>query len=163
MTTIDSRRATRRAVAYDSLDAIVADAERLVDASATTTGNWNLAQILEHLATAMDYQVDGFPPELRFNRLVQLALRLLVKRWILTRGMRPGFRLKGKAAAALIKEPSEVEVRQALDRLRRSAARLKAAERCADHGGFGPLCKAEAELLHRRHAELHMSFVAEPA
>lgn len=161
MPVVDTRRSVRRAVAYDSLDAIVADAQRLVDAGATTTGNWSLAQILEHLATAMDYQVDGFPPELTFNPVLRFFVRTMLKKRFLTRGVPSGYKLKGRAATALIKEQSEVEAAAALDHLRRAAERFKAATKSADHGAFGPMTKAEAELLQRRHAELHMSFVAE--
>jgi hypothetical protein len=159
----DSRTVPRRSVSYTTLDAVVADADRLVAARATTTGNWSLAQILEHLATALDYQVDGFPPELQFGRVMKWLCRTFFKRRILEQGMVPGFKLKGPAATALIREQSDVELADALEHLKSAVGRLKAAARVADHGAFGPLTRAEAELLHRRHAELHMSFVAEPA
>ena len=159
---VDTRKCPRRQVAYASLDEIVADAERLAAANAPTTGNWTLAQIFEHLATAMDYQVDGYPPSLQLNPVLRFMVKTLFKKRILTKGMTPGFKLRGSAATALVKQRSDVELEAALAHLRRSVARLKAADRCADHGAFGPMTKAEGELLHRQHAAMHMGFVAEP-
>ena len=160
-TELDTTFAPRRTVAYPTLDAIVVDARRLVAAEATTTGNWSLAKILEHVAQGMEFGVDGFPPQMRARLVVRLLCRYVFKARIMREGMKPGFQLRGAAKQALVDNAGRLDAHKALDRLVRAVERLKAAERSADHFAFGPLSKDEAVLLHRRHAELHMSFVAD--
>lgn len=153
----------RRAVAFAHLDAFTADAQRLARANAATSGAWSLAQILEHLAIAIEYQLDGFPPPLHLPRLAKLLLRIFLKKRILTRGMSPGFRLKPAAAPLLVPAAEGLALEASLEHLKRAVGRLQAAARFADHPAFGPMTKEEATALHLRHAELHMSFVVEPA
>jgi len=50
----------RRAVAYESLDDVLVDAERLVAApKVKMLGNWSLGQMLAHLAGGMHMSIDG--------------------------------------------------------------------------------------------------------
>ena len=49
----------RRAVRYESLNDLLADAEQLAVQDIDTLGNWNLGQILKHISHALDSSIDG--------------------------------------------------------------------------------------------------------
>ena len=156
--TTDTTKCPRRSIEYRTLDEVVTDAERLVAAGGTTTGNWSLGQILEHVATVMDKSIDGF--DIRPPWPLRLIGRWYLKNRFLRDGMPSGFQLKGAAAKELI--PEETPPQQALEHLRRAAERLKAETRRATHPFFGDLSQEESNRINCRHAELHMSFIAEP-
>jgi len=156
--TIDTKTAPRRELTYATLDEVVTDAERLVAANATTTGNWSLGKILEHLATVLDKAVDGF--ENRPPLPVRLVGRWFLKKKFLRDGMPAGFQLTGGIAKEIL--PDETDTQQALEHLRKSAERLKNHKEDIAHPFFGPMTHEEILAINCRHAELHMSFVAEP-
>jgi hypothetical protein len=79
----------------------------------------------------------------------------LMKRRLLKRGLRPGFKLpKDREAAAY---PAVASPQEALDILRQ-AVRLRHEKATAIHPLFGKLTHEEWTQLHLRHAELHLSF-----
>jgi hypothetical protein len=53
--------ATRRSLSFDSLDAAVADAEKLLAGGYEKHGQWSLGQVCGHLANWLGYAMDGFP------------------------------------------------------------------------------------------------------
>jgi Protein of unknown function (DUF1569) len=146
---------TRRRVRYASIDDLLADAERAVNNHSTTTGNWSLGQILEHLAIANDKSIDGFG----FNAPwpVRTIGRIVFKKRLLEKGLTPGFKLSPKAAAVLV--PGETDSVAALAHLRKSVERLKCEQKRSPHPFLGPMTPEEAEKMCLRHSELHMSFV----
>lgn len=155
---MSSQTANRRKLSYASLNEVVEDATRLTAAEAPTTGNWSKGQIFEHLARVMDFSLDGFP----FN--MPWPIRIIgiyyFKPRIFKHGMSPGFQLKGATKQALAPDPLEDQA--ALEHLQKSVQRLETeTQRCASPV-FGELTRDEWNLMHRRHAELHMSFIAEP-
>ena len=155
---IDTTKTERRLVNYPTLEEIFSDAERLVAAGARTTGNWSLGQILKHVATVMDKSIDGFdvnPPF--FMRWLSI---LFFKKQFLRDGLPSGFKLKGGAAKELL--PDESDVQAELEHLRTAVERLKNEPHRAFHPFFGTMTREESDLLNRRHAELHFSFIAEP-
>lgn len=150
--------ATRRKVAYASLEEIAADAKRLNAADASATGNWSRGQIFEHLARLMDFSLDGFP----FNMpgVFRLIGKYYFKPLILKNGMKPGINLKGNSLKALAPDPLEDQA--GLDHLLNSIERLQNESQRHRSPFLGELTREEWDLLHQRHAELHMSFIAEP-
>jgi hypothetical protein len=156
---INTKHAPRREVRYDSLDDIVADAERLVAANAPTTGNWTKGQILKHLATVMNKSIDGF--EHMANPLLIWFLRLTFKKRALSQTMPAGYRLKGKSADELL--PSPIDDQDALQQIRQAVARLHNESQRRPNAFLGPLSSEEWDQLHCRHSEMHMSFIAEPS
>jgi hypothetical protein len=146
---------TRRRLRYNSLDEVIADAERAVAANSATTGNWSLGQIIEHLATAHDKMIDGFGFTAPWP--MQTLGHLFFKKRLLTKGMTPGFKLNPKAAAILV--PGETDASAALEHLRKSTQRLKTEEKRSPHPFLGAMSVEEYDQLCLRHAELHMSFV----
>jgi hypothetical protein len=146
---------TRRRVRYASIDDLLTDAERAVNSHATTTGNWSLGQILEHLAIANEKSIDGFGFSASWP--VRTIGRLVFKKRLLEKGLTPGFKLSPKAAAVLV--PGETDTVAALAHLRKSLERLKNESKRSPHPFLGPMTADEAERICLRHAELHMSFV----
>ena len=59
----------RSTLRFESLDEVLAEAERLSVAERNGTlvraGNWTLGQTLGHLATWCRFAFDGYPPEVR--------------------------------------------------------------------------------------------------
>jgi hypothetical protein len=144
----------RRQVRYQSLDELLADAERMATQPHRTLGNWSYGQILGHLAETCHMSIDG-------NRMkVPWPLRLigrLLRNRVLTKPMSAGFKLPRRMAAALV--PGDMPTADGLAALRRGIERLRTETRRAPHLVFGPYTAAEWDQLHLRHAELHMSFV----
>ncbi len=154
---VDTKTAPRRDLTFATLDEVVADAERLVATEATTTGNWSLGKILEHLATVIEKPIDGFentPPW-----PMRLVGRWFLKNLFLRKGMHPGFQLKGEIAKELV--PDETDPQQALEHLRRAAQRLKNHTADVSHPFFGPMTHEEILGINCRHAEMHLGFVKE--
>ena len=154
----------RRKLCYASFDDVLADAERLVRAGATTTGSWSLDQILGHLAIAIEKSLDTNPDELGWKPpwYIRLAGRYLIKRRILKRGMPSGFKLPAEVEDRVVPAAGG-DLNAALERLRRAAARLRSDSPRWPHPIFGPMPPDEWNRWHLRHAELHLSFVKEPS
>jgi hypothetical protein len=146
---------SRRRVHYNSYDELLADAERAVHEKAGTTGNWSLGRILEHLAIGNDKSIDGF------GFLAPLPVRMVagmfLKRRLLSRGLKPGFRLPKRAEQILV--PDEIDPNDALEHLRRSVQRLQSETKRSPHPFLGRMTLDESSRMSLRHAELHMSFV----
>lgn len=148
----------RRTVSYASLQEIVDDATRLTAAEAPTTGNWSKGQIFEHLARLMDRTLDGF--DFKMPWPIRMIGIYYFKPRIIKHGMKAGFQLSGAPKKAL--SPDPVEDQAGLEHLKAAIHRLETESQRHASPFFGELTREEWNLLHRRHAELHMSFIAEP-
>jgi hypothetical protein len=157
MTVNTSKVANRRALRFDTIGDIMADVERLNQGKMKTLGNWSGGQILKHLSIVMNGSIDGAP--VGFAWPLRLLGRVMKKR-VLTKGMTPGFQLKGAAASALVPGPLSWE--EGLEIFRRACKRQETEEKREPSPFLGPLSRAEWNQLHCRHAELHLSFL-EPA
>lgn len=148
----------RRHLRFESLDAILADAECLAGVPTKQLGNWSLGQILVHLATVFEKSIDG--TEYKPNWLARRAGRLfapLWKRWVLRWGMPAGIR----PPAWIFKEvapPERVSTADGLAALRRAIGRLKAEGERDWAQSFGVFTRDEWDRFHMRHAELHLSY-----
>lgn len=90
---IDTKRQTdRRTLNFPTIDAVLADVDRIVAADRAgtlrCTGNWSAGQAMGHVAAWINYAYDGFPlgPPPFFIRWI---LRLMKKK-ILSSGMQAG-------------------------------------------------------------------------
>lgn len=147
--------AGRRVVRYESLDEILADAERLAVIPTRTLGNWSVGQIYTHLAKAADVLIDGAP--LSAPLPVQWVLRTFLKKRILSKSLSPGFKLP-KRASSLIPDLTSTEM--GLELLRIATARIKKTEKRAErHPAFGKCSTEDWNAWHLRHSEMHMSFI----
>jgi len=155
---VNTKTCPRREIDYHSLDDIVADAERLVSAEASTTGNWSVGRILEHLARTMDISIDGI--DYKAPWLIRFVMSNFLKKRFLTNKMSPGYKLAPKAAAEIIAD--EADAQTALEHLQKSVGRLKQEVHREPSPFLGPMDIDQWNQLHCRHSELHMSFIAEP-
>lgn len=151
---VDTKKATgRRKLRFQSLDDVLADVDRLAMAPVRPLGNWSLGQVCQHLAETMNRSIDGF--EFQASLPIRIVARL-AKRWILTRGFGPGFRLPRQAVGML---PAPTDTQAGVRALRASVTRLLQETRRARSPVFGPMTVEEWTQLHLRHSELHLSFI----
>jgi hypothetical protein len=155
---IDTRKVTaRRQVHYNSLDEILADAERMSRDDVRALGNWSAGQIFSHLASGMRISLDG--SSLVVPWYFRLMGRLMKKR-ILQGPMSPGFQLPAAAAREFVPGPKSTaeglaELREVISRLQRDPQRVPSPF-------LGPLTREEWDQMHCTHAALHMSFLVAP-
>ncbi len=148
-----TRVAGRRTLRFQSYDDILADARAMNAQSTRSLGNWSLGQICEHLAKAMEYAVDGAP--FKASWLFRVV-GPLIKRRILTRPMKPGFRLPKSASMYL---PQNTDAEAGIARLEKAIARYLQTPQLEPHVIFGPLTRDEYDQLNFRHAEMHLSLI----
>lgn len=148
----------RRKLRYNSLDEILADAERMVAVHAPTVGNWSKGQIFRHLAELMHASIDGFPFQPPWFAKV---IGRLTKPYWLRFPMPAGIQLPRKRAAKFIPDPQGDE--EGLAFLRETIARMRREPKRVPSPLIGKLSTAQWEQFHCRHAELHMSFIVPEA
>lgn len=145
----------RRIVVYSTLQDFLDDVRQLVETEVITVGNWSFAQILEHLARAIDSSIDGF--SFHSSWLVRTLVAPLMKNRLLTTPMKPGFILPQRANSYL--PQADIGLDSAREHLETATQRLATTTPNAAHPFLGRLSDREWLALHLRHAELHMSFV----
>ena len=151
--TINTKTVTgRRSVRYNTLDDLLQEAERLAETDIRTIGNWSQGQIYEHLARAIDYAIDGAKP---FPLPMRWLMTLLFKNKFIHKSLPAGF----KAPSGAVPKPISTE--DGLTLLRTAIARQHETSDRAPHAVFGKISNEEWEQFNLRHAEMHMSFIAE--
>jgi hypothetical protein len=144
----------RRDLHFNSLEEVLADAEKLVASPTTKTlGNWPLDRLIDHLATTMNCAIDG--TSFKAPWFIRLVAPLF-KRRMLTKKMPAGFNLPKAAETEFY--PSTSSAQDALRNLRSAAARLQSEKIAPSHPVFRKLTREECIQLHLRHSELHLSF-----
>jgi hypothetical protein len=102
----------------------------------------------------MNGSIDGMP--MRFSWPLRLLGRLLKKR-VLTKGMSPGFQLKGRAAEVL--DPPATSWEDGLHLFREAVRRQQSETKREPSPFLGAMTREDWDRLHCRHAELHLSFL----
>jgi hypothetical protein len=147
----------RRTLRFETFDAVLAEAERLIAAEREgrlrRAGNWPLGQTLGHMATWAAFALDGYPPEVHAPLPVRLILRMMRNR-ILTKGMMPGVKVGRVPGGTLGLDPMDAE--EGLRRLRDAYQRLLMKSPTIPNPAFGPLTHEQWIQLNLRHAELHL-------
>jgi hypothetical protein len=153
--TVDTRKVeNRRQLHFDTIDDILKDVERLNQGPVKALGNWSGGQVLKHLAIVMNGSIDGTSMRLSwFLRLIGWML----KRRILTKGMTPGFQLKGHSAEVLV--PPSTSWQEGVEMFRQAIHRLHTESKREPSAFLGKLTREQWDQLHCRHAELHLSFL----
>ena len=157
--TTTAEKAQRRSIEFATLDEVKADIEELAAGSYTTVGNWSFAQILDHLGSALNNSIDGFPFKASF--FVRWFVAPMIKNSILTKEMKPGFKLPEKFSSYLPSEDCTMD--EALPKVLNAIKRFETETPLADHPFFGKMASEEWMNLHMRHCELHLSFVVPTA
>ncbi len=146
----------RRQLSFQSLDEVVAEAERLASGETRTTGNHTFGQIIDHLATTLDVstgKIAGPRPSL-FIRL----LMPVMKNMILKGPVKPGLKLPKKAEAFFWPDV-DVDPRQAIAHLRDSVENFQTNGPLAIHPLFGRISPEKSLAVNCSHCAMHMSFV----
>jgi hypothetical protein len=153
---VDTRNVKgRRQVHYDNYRQLLDDVHALAAGPTRQLGNWSLGQILEHLARAMNMAIDGPPfKPAWFVRVIGPFF----KNRVISRPMSPGFKLP-RNGTPLVPDPCDVAAGVAS--LERAIARLEQNAERKPHFVFGPMTREEWDLLQLRHAEMHLSFIAQ--
>ena len=154
---INTRKVTdRRLLHFSTMNEILEDVEYLAAGDPPrAAGNWTPAQVVDHVAKIIRFAVDGFPmPKAALP--IRILGRLLRQR-ALTRPMQPGFRLP-KKFQFMAPDPG-VTWDDAVDRLRAAIERAGSQRMKHPSPVLGKLAHEQWELLHCRHAELHLSFL----
>ncbi len=150
--------AGRRVLRFESIDQMMADVDRVVEAERAgrlqRLGNWTLGQIFGHLAIWAEYAYTGAPLKPPF--FIRWILRLQ-KRKFLYEPMKAGVWIPRVEGGTLGTGPIALD--EALPRLRRVMERLKTEAPTAPNVIFGKLTHEESIAMNLRHAELHLGFL----
>lgn len=149
----------RRDIAFTTLDEVREDIQTVAAGSYVTVGEWSFAQILDHLGSSLNSSIDGFP--FKASWMVRWFVSPFIKNSILTKQMKPGFKLPGKFSSYLPSDDCTMD--EALPKVLAAIKRLETETPVADHPFFGKMASEEWMCLHLRHAELHLSFVVPTA
>jgi hypothetical protein len=156
----DVRHARRRVVGYASLRELAADLDRIEAAHRQgrlrQLGNHSPGAVMDHLAKAVRGSIEGMAISGPFWIRI---IGPMVKSRVLAAPLRPGrVKLPSRDEAIAWNEGADFD--SSLADLRAQLARLQRGEvPRMRHPMFGRLSPAEWDLFHRRHAELHLSFV----
>ena len=150
---------TRRQLSFASLDDAVRDAEHLLAVGYDRAGNWDLAQVCDHLANWLTYPVAGFPKAPLPLRIVMAGVRKTMGRRLLAKFLRDGMRPNSPTLPQSVAAPGG-DPAAAVGRLRDAAKRFEG--HAGEYGPsplFGKLTRDEALTVQLRHAAHHLSFL----
>lgn len=152
---VDTKKAERRKLHFNSLAELKAEIDRLASGEVRTTGNWTLAQAIDHLAAIFEGSLDGIPAKAPwFVRMLAPTFRNRA----LHKGIDPGIKLSGDMLRVL--PPDNVTLDNATARMNRVFQRLDKGEKMQQPSPvFGKMTHEDWSNLHMRHAELHLSFM----
>jgi hypothetical protein len=149
--------AGRRILRFESIDQMMADVDRLVEAERAgrleRLGNWTLGQTLAHLSAWGEYSYTGIPMKTPF--FIKWILRMGKQKFI-HEPMRAGVKIPGVEGGTLATEPVPLEV--ALERMQRVMEKLKSQAPTIVHSIFGQLSHDEWIAINLRHGELHLGY-----
>ena len=147
----------RRKLRFKTFDDIADDVASLSNQRLAHLGNWSLGQICKHLAAGMNCSIDGGDEFIAKYPLWHRFVGPLLKYYVLCFGLRPGYRLSGEPARVLTPEPTETAA--GIEELMRAIERLKKDPHRLPRHVLGRFSRKQWDCYHRRHAELHLSFV----
>lgn len=159
---IDTKAVTdRRSLAFNAFADIRRDLDALEGGQRAGTlraaGNWTPGQIFTHLAAFINYPYDGYPPELAHPPLmIRLILKVMRKKFLHGR-MPAGVKIPRIPNGTM--GMRDVPFDEGLGILRRALDRLEKSPPNAPNPIFGPLSHEDWMSIHKRHAELHLSFL----
>ena len=149
----------RRKLSFASFDEVVADAENLLAKGYERAGNWDLAQVVGHVAEWMRYPVEGFPKPPIFIRPMLWLMKVTAGKRMRDRILAEGFAPGGHTMPQTVPPPGG-EPAEAVAKLKSAVAGWKS------HTGevhpsplFGAMTKETALQLQLKHAAHHLSFL----
>lgn len=157
---IDTKKVKgRRSLRLESLDAALAEAERLSQIESqgklVARGNWTLGQAVGHIAYWAERPYEGFPTLRPMPWPMRMLLKLMKGR-MLNKGMPVGVKIPGVPDGTLGIDPMPTGA--AIARLRDAFTRLSIESPTTPSPLFGRMTHDEWIALNLRHSELHLSF-----
>ncbi|MFO0959292.1 MAG: DUF1569 domain-containing protein [Isosphaeraceae bacterium] len=144
--------ATRRSLAFASLDEVMPEVARLAEGH-VTVGKWTLGEICNHLATTLNYAVDGFP------RPMPWIVRRTIGPYFLRKVLKEGRMPDGIKAPGVLQPKPGVEAAEAIESLRAAIRRVQdGREPFPENGFFGPMTKEQIQRLQCIHCAHHLSY-----
>lgn len=156
----NTRKAFRRDLAFESLEQLEAELDRLRRAhhagTLRTSGNWSPGQILGHLAKWIAWDLDD-----DFPFTVPWLVRVIAGRFknrLAERPFKPGWNFKPKTGD-LGGDP-DYSFEEGWDRLQNQLDRLRAGETLAcDNPVLGPITHEQGLRMQLNHCALHLGFL----
>lgn len=146
----------RRQLSIKSQQDIVREVETLAQGNVTTLGNHSFSEIVYHLALTNDMVTGKLnPPKLPL--LMRLMMPLL-KGSILKNPVKPGFKLPTKMEKFFWPD-TEVELSEAIKRLKDSVERYETNGPLLIHPVFGKATRQQVDTVTFSHAAMHLSHV----
>jgi hypothetical protein len=160
--TVDTKKAARRDLHFHCTGCLREELAAIEAAGRAGrldhTGNWTPGEILDHVAKAWEFSIDGFPRDVRIPWYFKLMARAMKGRMTSGKTLPAGFRL-GKDADFFLPVP-RTSLEDGLARLRKVLDRIDAGTRCTvPSPAFGAMTHDEWMRLHLGHAQLHLGFV----
>jgi hypothetical protein len=150
----------RRQLRFEHLDQAVNDARMLQATGYDRAGTWDLSQVCGHLATGMEFAIDGFPPNPPHLRFVFWIMRSTLGPIVVRRIVRTGAMASRAPAIKQSILGAGGDETQAVERLQRAVTRFQ------NHTGplypspiFGSLDREQLHRLQLIHCEHHLGFL----
>jgi hypothetical protein len=143
----------RRPLGFRTFDDIIADLDRLRSGGYRKTGNWDLAQICNHLSIVLRGSLDGFPgPKPRWH--MRMAGPVVTWLMLTFRWMPTGVKIPRELEPQAGDEAGEVE------ELKRLLRRFEGHEGPLHQSPFGGSCSHDTwHKTHLIHCAHHLSFL----
>jgi Protein of unknown function (DUF1569) len=146
---------------FSNLDDVVQRLDLLLEKGYDRSGNWNLAQVCEHLRDWFSYLIDGYPRAPWPIRCVQAGVRATIGRAMLRKILRTGAMASGgPTLKETVHSAQEFEDATSVHRLKEMIARFRS------HSGaycmsplFGKFSAEEGLSLQLIHCAHHLSFL----
>lgn len=151
----------RRALKFESLDAAVADAEKLLASGYDKAGQWSLGQCCGHLANWLGYAMDGFPKAPPPIRLMLWMARHSIGPGKLKQYLASGDMGTGKPTMPASIPSPDADDREGVQKYRETVERVnRFAGTPLPSPFFGPMDRDTWVKLNCVHAAHHLSFLA---
>lgn len=152
--------AGRRTLRFASLREAIADAESMLATGYHQQGQWDLAQICDHLAAWMTFPMDGFPRAPLPMRMLLWGLRNTVGRRELERVLSNKEMTVGAPTFRTTVMPANRDSAGAIKRLKRIVTRFETYPgQLHPSPLYGKLTYEQWSSLHLVHSAHHLSFL----
>ena len=149
----------RRKIRFNSFEQILADAEKILDSKhVECLGNWTPGQIFEHLAKSFRSSMHESKAVLSIWRRI---IAKIVKPFVLRFGLPSGVQIEpaSKVAADKFMPRAKVTTEEDFELLKQVIGKLSTEPMTARQNLFGHMSSKDWEMMHCRHAELHLSYL----
>ncbi len=161
MAAIDTRKAERRTLRFNSIDEMLKELDRIVAADKAgklrCTGNWTAGQVIGHIATWINYGYEGFPSGAHPPWFIRMILKFMKKKYVRD-GVKAGVKIPSIPGGTYGQEP--LSTQEGAAKLRAAMMRIQNRDPVKFHSpAFGEMQHDERVAFQLRHAELHFGFL----